>query len=176
MEEPTEIDKRYLEFLREMAQSTGESDRGLVLFSAAQIDHYLRRILEAFLIDDKSVGDLFDSPFAPFSTLSGKTRAAFAMGLISRAEGKRIDAVRRVRNIFAHEMDASFERDEVKELCAKPPIYDGRLCDRDAFLHMAMNTIPPLMYRDIRVRAEWKRAELCKEDAHAPTTDGSPHE
>jgi hypothetical protein len=96
------------------------------------------------------------------------------MGLISREEGKRIDAVRKVRNIFAHEMDASFGCDKVKELCAKPPIYDGRLCNRDAFLHMAMNTIPPLIYRDIRIRAEWKRAELRKEDAYTPTTDGSP--
>jgi hypothetical protein len=80
MEELTEIDKRNLELLRQMEKIAGESDRGLVLFSAAQIDHYLRRILEAFLIDDKSVGDLFDSPFAPFSTLSGKTRACLRHG------------------------------------------------------------------------------------------------
>lgn len=172
MEEPNETDQRTLDFIEQITQSDGESDRGLVLFSAAHIDHYLRRILETFLIDDKSIRDLLDSPFAPFSTLSGKTRAAFAMGLISREEMSRIDAVRKVRNVFAHYIDASFEHEEVKELCAKPPIYDGRLCDRDAFLHMAMNTVPALIYRDIRVKTEWKRVELKEESSARVAADG----
>lgn len=162
MEELSEVDKRNLDYLKQLEHSKGESDRGLVLFSAAQVDLYLTRILKAFLIDDKSVDEMFDGPFAPYSTLSGKTTAAFALGLISREEAKRINTVRKVRNLFAHEIDASFDHEEVKKLCAKAPINDRRLNDRDAFLHMAMNLIPSLMYRDIRVLAEWKRKELIE--------------
>jgi hypothetical protein len=164
MDDLSEIDKRNLELLKQLEYSKEESDRGLVLFSAAQVDLYLTRILKAFLIDDKSVDEMFDGPFAPYSTLSGKTTAAFSLGLISREEAKRINAVRKVRNVFAHEIDASFNHDQVKKLCAKSPIYDGRLADRDAFLHMAMNIIPTLMYRDIRVLAEWKRKELVEHE------------
>jgi len=162
MEELSDIDKKNLEFFEQMEHSKGESDRGLVLFSAAQIDHYLTRVLRAFLIDDISVDDMFNGPFAPFSTLSGKTTAAFGMGLISREEAKRIDAVRKIRNIFAHEIKASFDHEAVKKLCAKAPIYNGHLSDRDAFLHMALNIIPHLMYRDIHVSAEWKRQEMTE--------------
>ena len=160
MEELSEIDKRNLEYFNQLANSKDESDRGLVIFTASQIEHYLRRILKGFLIDDKSVSELFDGPFAPFSTLSGKTRAAYLLGLISKGEAKRIDAVRKVRNIFAHTIEASFDHEKVKRLCAKKPIHDGRLADRDAFLHMAMNTVLPLTYRDMRVKKEWKRSEL----------------
>ncbi len=166
MAELSEIDKRTLELIEHMAESEGESDRGLVIFVAAQIEHYLRRIIEEFMINDKSVRELFDGPFAPFSSLSGKTRAAFLLGLVSRAEAKRIDAVRRVRNIFAHTIEASFDHEAVKRLCAKEPIHDGRLTDRDAFLHMAGNTVLALMYRDIRVKKEWKRSELTDEEAN----------
>src|ERR1700687_4331913 len=102
LEKETEIDPRTLEYFNQIRCSVGESDRGIVIFTAAQIDFYLTRILKAFLIDDKSVEDLFVGPFAPFSSLSGKTRAALLMGLISKKEARKIDAVRKVRNIFAH--------------------------------------------------------------------------
>jgi hypothetical protein len=48
-----------------------------VIFSAAQIDLSLRKILEAFLVKNKLVEDLFDDAFAPLSSLSGKTKMAF---------------------------------------------------------------------------------------------------
>ena len=108
METISEVEKRTLEHFEHMRHSKGESDRGLVIFTASQIDFHLRRILEAFLIDDKAVSDLFDGPFAPFSSLSGKTRVAHLLGLISKSEAKRIDAVRKVRNFFAHTIEASF--------------------------------------------------------------------
>jgi hypothetical protein len=163
--EETEVDEKTLELLQHMRAAADESDRGEVIFVTAQIDLYLRRVLESFLIDDKSVEDLFDTPFAPFSTLSGKTKVAYLMGLISKTEAQRIDAVRKVRNVFAHDLGASFDHEDVKKLCSKPPIFDGRLCDRDAFFHMALNVIPRLMYRDIRVRKELKRVALTNEQA-----------
>jgi|ERR1035441_4459254 mannitol operon repressor len=109
-EPETEIEKRTLLLGKHMAQAAGESDRGFVLFLAAQLDLYLREVLESFLIEDKSVTELFEGPYAPFGSLSAKTKAAFVLGLVTREEAACVDAVRRVRNVFAHELDASVVR------------------------------------------------------------------
>jgi hypothetical protein len=162
-EPKNETEKRTLLLMHHMKQATGESDRGYVLFLAAQMDNYLRDVLESFLIEHKAVAELFEGPYAPFGSLSAKTKAAFVLGLITREEAALVDAVRKVRNIFAHEIDASFDSEEVKKLCAKPPICDGRLCDRDAFFHMGMNAVYPLLYRNVVVKREWRRIELTRE-------------
>jgi hypothetical protein len=159
-EPQTGIEERTILYERHMALAAEESDRGYVLFLAAQIDIYLREVLESFLVAHSSVAELFDGPYAPFKSLSAKTNVAFVLGLITREEAARIDAVRKVRNVFAHELDASFDSAKVKKLCAKPPIFDGRLCDRDAFFHMGMNAVLPILYRGPIVRREWRRTEL----------------
>jgi len=161
----TEIEKRTLLLIEHLSHTEGESDRGRVLFLAAQLDVYLREVLESFLVDDKSVSDLFEGPYAPFGSLSAKTKAAFVLGLITRREAEHVDSVRRVRNVFAHQLDASFESAEVKKLCGKQPIFDDRLCDRDAFFHLGLNAALPLLYRSIRVKREWRRNELIDPDA-----------
>ena len=163
-EPETNIEKRSLLLIKHLSQSEGESDRGRVLFLAAQMEFYLREVLECFLVEDKAVTDLFEGPYAPFGSLSARTKAAFVLGLITRGEMAAADAVRKVRNVFAHELDASFEHAEVKKLCAKPPILDGRLCDRDAFFHLAMNTVVPLLYRSVSVKRDWRRVELTKQN------------
>lgn len=159
-----EHERRTLEYGDLLQATAGESDRGLVITAAAHVEVYLERILKAFLIDDADVKELFEGPFAPFGSLSGKIKAARLMGLITKEEAKRVDAMRKVRNVFAHEINASFDRPDVKKLCAKSPIHDGRLTDRDAFLHMAMNTVTHLIYRDIGVAAFHKRKPLTNED------------
>jgi len=138
------------ELLEVLIHSAGESDRGIIIVIAAHIEDCLQRIIESFLIDSKEVKQLFTGTYAPFGSLSGKTKAAYLMGLITKKELSCINAVRKVRNIFAHHIDADFEHEEVAKLCRKEPIYDGRLCDRDAFLHMAQNAVLPLLYRDLK--------------------------
>jgi hypothetical protein len=138
-EEPTtEIEKRTLEYFNLSTALGQESDRGLVLATAAMIDMYLEKIIRAFLVDG-AINDLFEGPYAPMSSLSAKTKMCFAL----------IDAVRKVRNVFAHEFAPSFDHPDVKKLCAKAPIFDGRNSDRDAYLHLGMNMALPLIYRDI---------------------------
>jgi len=168
----TEIEERTLEYLGEMKHAAEESDRGLVTFIAAQVDQYLRRILESFLVDSGVTDDLFDDAFAPLSTFSGKAKIAFALGLITKSELTRIDALRRVRNVFAHEIKADFNHAKIQKICSKEPVFDGRLCDRDAFLHMAGNLVLPLMYRDIKVHRDGKRVELSAEDVRLEMQEG----
>lgn len=145
-----------------LEHSEGESDRGITLIIAAHIEACLRRLLEAVLIDSPETKGLFEGPYAPFGSLSGKTQAAFVMGLITKSEHDQIDAVRAVRNVFAHEASASFEHPKIKKICSKPIVNGGRMILRDEFLHMASNAVLPLLYRDLEV-STLKRQELTQE-------------
>lgn len=153
---------RAEELLRVSNHSVGESDRGITLIIAAHIEDCLRRVMESVLIDANDVKALFEGPYAPFGSLSGKTQAAFVMGLITRSERDRIDAVRQVRNVFAHEADASFEHEKIAKICSKPIVNMGRMTNRDEFLHMAQNVVLPLLYRDLEV-GQWRRLELTQD-------------
>lgn len=148
--------------LKMMKDSAGESDRGITLVIAAHIEVCLRRVLEAVLIDATAASGLFEGPYAPFGTLSGKTHAAFLMGLITRAERDQIDAIRGVRNVFAHETSASFDHPKIVQICSRPVVNGRRLTLRDEFLHMAMNAILPLLHRDLHI-ATWRRPELTQD-------------
>lgn len=154
--------ERAQELLQVMQHSVGESDRGITLIIAAHIEDCLRRIIESVLIDTEDVHALFEGPYAPFGSLSGKTQAAFVMGLITRSERDRIDAVRQVRNVFAHEASASFDHEKIAKVCAKPVVNMGRMTYRDEFLHMAQNVVLPLLYRDLDV-GNWRRKELTQD-------------
>lgn len=160
--------ERTEEISQVFGHAVGESDRGITLVIAAYIEECLRRVLEAALIEDKSTLGLFEGPYAPFGTLSGKTQAAFVMGLITRSERDRIDAVRRVRNVFAHEASASFDHPEIKKICNKPIVNGGRMIIRDEFLHMAINVATPLLYRDLDISG-WRRKELTQDMINAWT-------
>ena len=164
MDEDTALEK-VDELLAVLKCTSGESDRGITMIFAAHIDELLRRIIETFLITSKEVKQLFEGPYAPFGSLSGKTKAAYVMGLITKNEFDRIDAVRGVRNVFYHHVDADFQHKDIAKICRKPVVDDGRLCARDAFLHMATNTVLPLLYRDTDVK-KWKREELATEWLH----------
>lgn len=161
MEENINFD-RLEEFQEFMKNSIGESDRGLTLIIAAYIEDCLRRIIESFLIDDKETRNLFEGPYAPFSSLSGKTKGAFVMGLITRNERDSIDAIRNVRNVFAHETSASFEHLKIEKICKKPIVNTGRMIMRDEFMHMALNAVLPLLYRDLKA-SSWRRLELTQD-------------
>lgn len=154
--------ERAQELKEVMEHSIGESDRGITLIIAAHIEACLRRILETVLINSKEVENLFEGPYAPFGSLSGKTQAAFVMGLITRSERDQIDAVRGVRNVFAHEANASFNHPKIAKICNKPTVNSGRMIIRDEFLHMAQNAVLPLLYRDLDI-STWRRPELTQE-------------
>ena len=156
--------KRFDELKELFHFSSNESDRGRVLIIASHIEFLLRRVLEAFLVaSTKEVRELFEGPYAPFGSLSGKTKAAFVMGLITKDERDRIDAVRNVRNAFAHEVTASFDHPKILKICRKLVVDSGRMELRNEFMHAALNSMVPILYRDLQIM-EVRRKELTKED------------
>jgi hypothetical protein len=152
-----EAGKRSAEFKEMMGKAAGESNRGFVITAAAVLDFYLERVIKAFLIDSPQSRELFEGAYAPFGDLSGKIKAAYLMGLITKEEADRVTAIRKVRNIFAHEIDASFDHPRVTALCERPPIHAGKNKNREAFIEIAVEVGIGFIHRDTEIAKDHKR-------------------
>lgn len=113
--------RALLEGLRE------ESPRGQVLISAALLEDQLTAIVRARLVEHPAVDKLTAGFNAPLGTLSAKSVACLALGVISEREFYELELIRKVRNAFAHRLDASFGDVGIADQCralqfsAKPP-------------------------------------------------------
>jgi hypothetical protein len=131
---PLEVSHPHLrEFSRFLPELNRESDRGRVLISCSYLDELLHHILLAFLIERESSRCLVEGFNAPLGTLSTRTAAAYALGLLSEREFKECETLRRIRNRFAHSVHASFEMQEIRDLCRNLTMaaddYDGVIVD-----------------------------------------------
>jgi mannitol operon repressor len=97
---------------------SAESERGQVLISAAMIDDLLLRTLAAFLIEGESADKLLSGFNAPLGTLSARIEMAAALGLIDDAERHDATIIRKIRNEFAHSLQAAFGSEHIKARCA----------------------------------------------------------
>jgi DNA-binding MltR family transcriptional regulator len=92
-------------------------DRAYVILTAAYLEEQLGALLQRFLIEDKTVEDLFGVD-QPLGTFGSKTKLAYCLGLISVNEFKDLEAIRWIRNQFAHGLhDWSFDRPEIADRC-----------------------------------------------------------
>ena len=98
-----EIDKDHWSgFFRELK---GESDRGTALLYAAWIDHLLEQKLRLHFSkgNAKQRDQLFEETGA-FHTFASKVSAAFCLGWLDPDVRHDIDLIRRIRNLFAHQI------------------------------------------------------------------------
>ena len=82
------------------------SDRSCVIVAAAYIDDFLGYLFRCFLTSsssEKEDKELF-SGYGPLSTLSSKIVLSYRLGLISNYEYKTIQIIRKIRNLFAHDI------------------------------------------------------------------------
>ena len=110
------------EFQSFISELFGENDRSAAIVGVAILDEYLFRLIAKVLIDDKkAVSEMLGpkNPLAPFGSLAARTKAAFDLGLLSKDEQHDLEALRAIRNRFAHELfDCSFEDPWIEEKCA----------------------------------------------------------
>ena len=106
------------EFKKFLDASNQESERGLALICGAMIDDLLERSILAFLIEHEETKRLLRGFNAPLGTLAARALAAFALGVLSEPEYRECERLRKIRNIFAHNVHASFADQNVKDLCA----------------------------------------------------------
>jgi mannitol operon repressor len=95
-----------------------ESERGAVLVAVSFIEQQLAEILRAFMLDEKPVAVLFEGYNAPLGSLSSRSTAAFALGLITDVEFSECNCLRKIRNEFAHNYRASFADRKIIDYCA----------------------------------------------------------
>ena len=113
-EESTKL--RQLEEFR--AELERETDRAAAILAVAYLDHLLDEILRQFFVDEeKEVDKLLDSD-RPLFPLSAKIRAAYCLGLLSRAEYRDFETLREIRNKFAHNLQGiSFSSASIHDKC-----------------------------------------------------------
>ena len=99
-----------------VTEFTKETDRAAVILATSifesRLDTLLRR---TFAPTTNDQDELLDGPLAPLSNLSSKIDAAYRLGLISLRFARDLHTIRRIRNLFAHNLEGcTFEQSSVK--------------------------------------------------------------
>jgi mannitol operon repressor len=103
-----------------------ESDRGLALAGAALLDEILGLMLSAFFVDDKNAtAGLLDGD-RPLSNFSARTKIAYCLGLIGVRTYADLNAIREIRNRFAHRFEkVSFDDSGIADICRSLRMYNA---------------------------------------------------
>lgn len=114
----TFLNKQFAEFIAFRRALTGESDRGCALFAAAYLDKTLSDLLFLSLVESKKIEfELFEGN-APLATFSSRIKMAFYLGRISGECRSDLEAIRKIRNDFAHDANhISFETQSIADRC-----------------------------------------------------------
>jgi DNA-binding MltR family transcriptional regulator len=87
------------------------SSRELAIVTAAILDAALAQLIPMRLIDDTKAVDAFigadGSPKAPLGSFSARIDAAYLLGIVTRSTADRLNALREVRNVMGHRIEAS---------------------------------------------------------------------
>jgi len=99
---------------------SGESDRASAIVGCALLDERLADLLEEFLVQNTDGrADLLNSEDvnAPLGSFGSRIVAAYAVGLIDKAERDALRKLKKVRNLFAHKLGRSFADDDIAAHC-----------------------------------------------------------
>ena len=95
--------KRYvLEAMQLRRELSGETDRGVALFTAAYLDDRLAVMLRTFFVSDQAVADPLFKGTGALSSFSGRIDLSYLTGLLSSSLRRELHLIRKVRNEFAH--------------------------------------------------------------------------
>lgn len=101
-------------FMRSIRQ---QDDRAMVLSLAAFAEDTLGRLLLAYMVDCKQAKELVEGFNAPLGTVSSRIKAAYAIGLLLKAQHDDLDIARKIRNRFAHDWEGvTLESNDIQAL------------------------------------------------------------
>lgn len=99
-------------------QLKDESDRGVALLAAAYLDDCIAELLRQYFIIEGEERDTMFLPDAVLGTFSSRIKMAFSLGLISAEERRDYNAIRDVRNKFAHRRaPLLFQESPIRDMC-----------------------------------------------------------
>jgi hypothetical protein len=96
-------------------------DRTAAIMGATFLEYALKKAISHHLVpdlDDPEFNYLFAGDEAPYRELAGRIRLARALGIISKDYYYQLEAIRLIRNAFAHTMaEISFQTEEISAYC-----------------------------------------------------------
>lgn len=106
---PDTIEFLYKEFEK-------ESDRAAAILAVSLIDEALNTLLKSYFVPiPNSTDPLFDGANAPVGTFSSKITISHRLGLISANLCRDIHLLRKIRNLFAHDIyGCNFKNGSIK--------------------------------------------------------------
>jgi DNA-binding MltR family transcriptional regulator len=89
--------------INELSESLDALDeRGLILSLSAFAEEALGDLLLSFMLPVKQSEDIVKGFSAPLGTFSSRTKATYALGLITKNQFDDLNRLREIRNIYAH--------------------------------------------------------------------------
>lgn len=92
-------------------------ERAIAIVGVTFLDSVLEHTLINFMIDDEKEASKLLGLDRPLGTFSSRITAAYCLGLICKTVRDDLRIVGRVRNKFAHELQASFDLEPVRAWC-----------------------------------------------------------
>ncbi len=126
---------KWLQIVKDEIEGT--NNRSVVIVCAAILDTQLEKLIKNALYIDKNIdGNLFVGGNAILSSFSSKITMAYYMKIISKDEMDLLNAIRKLRNKFAHEIDVSKGRisDSIKDSCLNLTIPKGMYVPIEVFI------------------------------------------
>ena len=88
----------------------GDTDRGRAILGAEILSNVLERLLQKYFVGtERQIRSILTDRYAPLSSFSARTDVAQVLGLISDDTAADLRTIRKVRNAFAHNLEASFD-------------------------------------------------------------------
>ncbi len=132
-----EIKEGWREFVNEFI---GESDRGAGIVGAAALDDLLMRVIKSYLgLDEELASRFVGSDFVPVGSFSERILTARCLGLIDDDSLRVLTVIRRIRNLFAHDLGLDFDTAPISDHCDRLAGSDG----------LPISTLPNSSRRDV---------------------------
>ena len=92
-----------------IAKVGAETERGMTVLVAAELDRALEVVQKSYLVPGKARDDLFSGGSPPLGSFSTRINLARSLELITVYEFELLHLIRKIRNEFAHNPDTSFQ-------------------------------------------------------------------
>lgn len=136
--EVAEFGSDFTEWLQIVKHEIEEANsRSVVIVCASILDTQLEKLLKKMFCQDKNLDEkLFLGANAILASFGSKITMAYYLKIISEEEMKLLNAVRKIRNKFAHEIDISKDRisDSISDMCLNLNIPQGMYVSIEAFI------------------------------------------
>jgi hypothetical protein len=92
-------------------------ERAIAIVGATFLDNILEHTLINFMVDDEKETSKLIGVDRAMGTFSSRVTTTYCLGLICKTVRDDLRTVGKIRNRFAHRLDASFDQEPIREWC-----------------------------------------------------------